>query len=132
MNVKFYCIKYEDENNLGPLRKADKGKRGEGESNAHRMDNGSAGTQNHRIHRTIHVHERIYQKGRRKQMKKWAATTYVDSETGEILPRDFKKKYYYKKLKEEKSLQAEGEVTTIYTTQLIEIHGKREEQLDLF
>lgn len=65
-------------------------------------------------------------------MKKWAATTYVDSETGEILPRDFKKKYYYKKLKEEKSLQAEGEVTTIYTTQLIEIHGKREEQLDLF
>lgn len=65
-------------------------------------------------------------------MKKWAPITYVDSETGEILPRDFKKKYYYKKLTEEKSLQTEGMVTTIYTTQLIEIYGKREEQLNLF
>lgn len=66
-------------------------------------------------------------------MKKWKPVTYVDVETGEVLPRNFKELYYYKKEKETEVQYWDAKNNLIIcTTQLIKIHGRKEQQLNLF
>lgn len=65
-------------------------------------------------------------------MKKWRPIVFINEETGEILPRDFKEKYYTKTISEWTEHEYSNGDQIINTFKLIKIYGRKEKQLDLF
>lgn len=60
-----------------------------------------------------------------------AATTYIDND-GVIINFEELEKYLYKTIATNKKSQRHGYKTIIYTTKIIEITGKKPQQLELF
>lgn len=65
-------------------------------------------------------------------VKKWRPIVIVDEETGEVMPRDYKSRYYFKEVSRWTEQENIGTDIFIQTFKIIKIYGKREKQLNLF